>query len=60
MNVRFYLSTDIKITLKSHFFRKNVIICYVRKVVMDVIMFTVNLFINFIAWHYFTPRHDVI
>ena len=26
MNVRFYLSYDIKITLKSHFFRKNVII----------------------------------
>ena len=25
-NVRFYLSYDIKITLKSHFWRKNVII----------------------------------
>ena len=25
-NVRFYLSYDIKITLKSHFCRKNVII----------------------------------
>ena len=35
-NVRFYLSYDIKITLKSHFYRKNVIIlsstqrCYER------------------------------
>ena len=35
-NVRFYLSYDIKITLKSHFSRKNVIIlsfmqrCYER------------------------------
>ena len=26
MNVRFYLSYDIKITLKSHFYSKNVII----------------------------------
>ena len=26
MNVRFYLSYDIKNTLKSHFWRKNVII----------------------------------
>ena len=26
MNVRFYLSYDIKIALKSHFYRKNVII----------------------------------
>ena len=26
MNVRFYLSYDIKITLKSHFWRKKVII----------------------------------
>ena len=26
MNVRFYLSYDIKITLKSHFLHKNVII----------------------------------
>ena len=31
-------------TLKSDFFRKNVIIlCYVRNVVMDVITFPVNL-----------------
>ena len=26
MNVRFYLSYDIKITLKSHFWRKKVIV----------------------------------
>ena len=31
-------------TLKSHFWRKNVIIChYVRNVIMDVITFPVNL-----------------
>ena len=35
---------DIKITLKSHFCRKNVIIClYIRNAVMDVITFPVNL-----------------
>ena len=34
-NVRFYLSYDIKNTLKSHFRRKNAI--------MDVITFPVNL-----------------
>ena len=49
-NVRFYLSYDIKITFKSHFWRKNVIIlslctqrCYGRhmsNVVMDVITVT--------------------
>ena len=44
MNVRFYLSYDIKITLKSHFCRKNIIIlCYVRNVDMDVITFAENL-----------------
>ena len=46
MSVRFYLSYDInmiKITLKFHFCRKNVIIChYVRNVVMDVITFPEN------------------
>ena len=32
-------------TLKSHFWRKNVILlCYVRNVVMDVITFPVNLY----------------
>ena len=41
----FYLSYDIKITLKSHFCRKNVIIChYVRNVVMAVITFPENLY----------------
>ena len=35
-NVRFYLSYDIKITLKSHFCH------YVRNVVMDVITFPEN------------------
>ena len=50
-NVRYYLSNDIKITLKSHFWRKNVIIlsflalkiCYVCNVVMGVITFPANL-----------------
>ena len=38
------LSYDIRITLKSHFCRKNAIIChYVRNVVMDVITFPENL-----------------
>ena len=48
---RFYLSCDIKITLKSHFCHKNGIIlslctqrCYERhNVVMDVITFPQNL-----------------
>ena len=47
MNVRFYLSYDINITLKSQCYRKGVIIlslctqhCYV---VMDVITFPENL-----------------
>ena len=43
MNVRFYLSYDIKVTLKSHFTVK-----------------TLYWFIDFIAWHYFTLRRDVI
>ena len=45
MNVRFYLSYDIKITLKSYFWcKKNVmILSYVRNVVMDVITFPENL-----------------
>ena len=38
-NVRFYLSYDIKITLKSHFWRKMLKFChYVHNVVMDVIV----------------------
>ena len=37
MNVRLYLAYDIKITLKSHFRRKNIkIVHYVHNVVMDV------------------------
>ena len=60
-NVRFYLSYDIKITLKSHFCRKKLeFYHYVRNVVMDVITFPENLFINFIACRYFTPKRDVI
>ena len=44
MNVRFYLSYDIKINLKSHFCRKKLKSCqYVRNVVMDVITFPENL-----------------
>ena len=65
-NVRFYLSYDIKITLKSDFRRKNVIIlslckqrCYGHQ---DVSSKSVNhqWFIDFIEWSYFTPRRDVI
>ena len=44
MNVRFYLSYDIKITLKSHFCRKKRYnFVYVGNVVMDVITFPENL-----------------
>ena len=47
MNVRFYLSYDIKITLKSHFCRKNIKIfnlsLHVRSVVIEVITFPENL-----------------
>ena len=49
MNVRFYLSYDIKITLKSHCWRKNIInvYChYVRNVVMDAITFPVMLVVD--------------
>ena len=39
-DVRFYLSYDIKMSLKSHFCRKALQFChYVRNVVMDVITF---------------------
>ena len=45
--LRLYLSYDIKITLKSHFWRKNainlVITCHVRSVVMDLLTFPENL-----------------
>ena len=59
-------SDDIKITLKSHFCRKNVIIlslctqpCYGHH---NLFQKSVNhqWFINFIAWRYFTPRRNVI
>ena len=45
MNVIFYLSYDIKITLKSHFWRKKGYnFChYVRNVVKDVITIPENL-----------------
>ena len=43
-NVRFYISYDIKNTLKSHFWRKYIIMLdYVRTDVMVVISFPVNL-----------------
>ena len=43
-NVRFYLSYDIKITLKSHFCCENVkILSLCFNVVMDVKMFPENL-----------------
>ena len=65
-NVRFYLSNGIKITLKSHFCRKNVIIlsfctqrCYGRH---NVCRKSVNYkwCMDFIVWRFFTPRRDVI
>ena len=43
-NVRFYLSYDIRNTLKSHFCVKMLLLLYyVRNIVMDVITFPVNL-----------------
>ena len=61
-----FLSYDIKVTLTSHFCRKNVIIlslcmqcCYGHH---NVSQKSVNhqWFIDFIAWRYFIPRHNVI
>ena len=61
MNVRFYLSYDIKITLKSHFWHKKVIFlslctqhCYGRH---NVSRTSVNhlWFIDFIAWRFSLP-----
>ena len=45
INARFYLSYDIKITLKSHFWCKNVIFfChFVRNFVMEAIALPENL-----------------
>ena len=52
-------------TLKSHFWRKNVIIsslftqrCYGHHNVSR--KYINQWFIDFIAWRYFTPRRDVI
>ena len=65
-NARFYLSYDIKITLKFHFWRKKVKVaslctqrCYGRR---NVSRKSVNhlWFIDFIAWRYFIPRRYVI
>ena len=65
-NVIFYLSYDSKITLKSHFCHKNVILlslctqrCYGRH---NVSQKSINheWFIDFIAWCHFTPIRDVI
>ena len=63
---RFYLTFDIKISLKSHFCCKNVIIlslctqrCYGRH---NFSRKSRNhlWFINLIAWYNFTPRRGVI
>ena len=44
MNARFYLTFGIKTTLKSHFWRKKVLVChYVRNVIIDVKPFPKNL-----------------
>ena len=65
-NVRSYLSYDIQITLKSHYWRekdKIFSLCTQRYYGRhNVSRKSVNhwLFIDFIAWHYFTPRLDVI
>ena len=54
MNVRFYLSYDIKITLKFHFRLKNIsqFRNYVRNIVtcMDVKIFPENLLITSGLW----------
>ena len=55
----------MKNTLKSHFWRKNVILslctqrCYGRHNVSRNYL-NHQWFIDFIAWHYFIPRRDVI
>ena len=65
-NTRARTLDSIKITLKSHFCSKNVMIwsvctqrCYGRH---NVSRESVNhlWFIDFIAWRYFTARRDVI
>ena len=44
LNYLNFLSYDIKITINSHFCRKTLQFCHkVRNVVMDVIVFSVNL-----------------
>ena len=65
-NVRFYLSYDIKITLKFHFWRKNVLIlslstqrCYGRDNVSRKPL-NHKWFIDFIAWLYITLGGDVM
>ena len=53
------LSYDIKITLRSNFWRKNVTICHhVRNFVMDVITFPVYQFYCMALFHSQTRRHN--
>ena len=64
-NVRFYLSYDFKITLKSHFCHKNVILsvqcCYVRHNVShkSIIPLVVYQFYCMALYHSKTRRHVI-
>ena len=64
-NDRYYLSYDIKITLKFHFWREKLFIChYARNVAMEVIVFPkickpllVNRFCCMALFHSQIERH---
>ena len=57
------LESNIKITLKSHFWHKKVICHYVRSVVMDIITFPEHLLYRFYCmalFHSQTQHHMII
>ena len=66
MNVRFYLSYDIKTVLKSHFFGEKrlgfaiwvTLKASFHKVSRKSVIH--QWFIDFNAWRYFTPMGDII
>ena len=63
MNVRFYLSYDIKNTLKSHFRRKDVIIFIIMNCCYGLHNFScksinIQWFMDFNARGYSTPRRE--
>ena len=67
INVRFFLSYDIKITLKYFWHKRVILASLCSSVIMDVIIHNVSRksvnqkwFIDFLAWGYVTPRLDVI